>query len=85
MNMEQINAQQIRRFACVVILGLSAISAAKAEDGSYAQRVACTPDAWRLCSDAIPDVDAVKACMVAKKSQLSRACQATFPRRTATR
>jgi hypothetical protein len=36
---------------------------------------ACTPDAMRLCSDAIPDVPKVTACMTAKYSQLSEACR----------
>ena len=42
------------------------------------QEQACTPDAFRLCSAAIPDVGRVTACMVAKKSQLSPACRAQF-------
>jgi hypothetical protein len=42
------------------------------------QEQACTPDAFRLCSAAIPDVGRVTACMVAKKSQLSPACRAHF-------
>jgi len=36
---------------------------------------ACTPDAMRLCSDVIPDVVKVTACMKAKSSQLSPACR----------
>ncbi len=43
--------------------------------GSDAERQACTPDAMRLCSDAIPDVARVTACMKAKSSQLSEACR----------
>lgn len=43
--------------------------------GSDAARQACTPDAMRLCSDVIPDVARVTACMKAKSSQLSEACR----------
>lgn len=43
--------------------------------GSDAARQACTPDAMRLCSDVIPDVAKVTACMKAKYSQLSQPCR----------
>lgn len=43
--------------------------------GSDAERQACTPDAMRLCGDAIPDVTKVTACMKAKYSQLSEPCR----------
>jgi hypothetical protein len=36
---------------------------------------ACTPDAMRLCSEFIPDVPKVTACMHAKRAQLSAACR----------
>jgi len=42
---------------------------------SEAARQACTPDAMRLCSDVIPDVARVTACMRAKSAQLSPACR----------
>jgi hypothetical protein len=43
--------------------------------GSDAVRQACTPDAMRLCSDVIPDVAKVTACMKAKSRQVSEACR----------
>jgi hypothetical protein len=46
--------------------------------GSDAERQACTPDAMRLCADAIPDVVKVTACMKAKYSQLSEPCRAAM-------
>ncbi len=76
---------QISRLAIVVALGVTAAFAARAEEATYAQRVACTPDAFRLCSDHIPDADAVKSCMIANKSKLSSACRATFPKELATK
>ena len=42
------------------------------------EQQACQPDAFRLCSAEIPDVDRVTACMVAKKSQLSPECRRFF-------
>jgi hypothetical protein len=50
------------------------LDAASAQ-GSDAERQACTPDAMRLCSDVIPDVTRVTACMKAKYSQLSEPCR----------
>jgi hypothetical protein len=42
------------------------------------QQQACTPDAMRLCGEFIPNVDAIPACMIQKKSQLSPQCRAFF-------
>jgi hypothetical protein len=42
------------------------------------QQQACTPDAMRLCGEFVPNVDAVTACMVQKKAQLSPQCRAFF-------
>lgn len=42
------------------------------------QQQACTPDAMRLCGDFVPNVDAITACMIQKKAQLSPQCKAFF-------
>ncbi|WP_234683682.1 hypothetical protein [Bradyrhizobium monzae] len=42
------------------------------------QQQACTPDAMSLCGEFVPDVDAITACMIRKKSQLSPQCRAFF-------
>lgn len=42
------------------------------------QRLACAPDAFRLCSDQIPDIRLVRICMRANKANLSPRCRATF-------
>jgi hypothetical protein len=59
-----------------------ALSASLLASAAYAytpeQQQACTPDAFRLCGDAIPDVDRVTACMIARKSQLSPGCRVYF-------
>ena len=45
---------------------------------SQSARQACTPDALRLCSDYIPDVGKITACMRAKSAQLSSPCRAAM-------
>jgi hypothetical protein len=42
------------------------------------EQQACSPDAFRLCGDAIPDVDRVTACMIRKRSELSPGCRVYF-------
>jgi hypothetical protein len=41
---------------------------------------ACTPDALRLCQQAIPDADRVTECLVQNKQNLSPACKNVFSR-----
>ncbi len=41
---------------------------------------ACTPDAMRLCQQAIPDERRVALCLVQNKRQLSPACTTVFNR-----
>jgi hypothetical protein len=76
---------QLARLALVAVLGLAAVGTAKAAEATYAQRLACTPDAFRLCASEMPDSDAVRACMLANKAQLSAGCRATFAKAVASR
>jgi hypothetical protein len=57
--------------AGAVFAGLNGAGA----QGTAQEQQACTPDAMRLCADAIPDVTKVTACMKAKYSQLSEPCR----------
>lgn len=41
---------------------------------------ACTPDAMRLCQNAIPDASRVTLCLIQNKRQLSPACTIVFNR-----
>ena len=41
---------------------------------------ACTPDAFRLCQNAIPDEGRVAQCLAENKRQLSPACKIVFSR-----
>lgn len=72
---------RIVRFVCLLAMLAGVfvyhIDGAAAQ-GSDAERQACTPDAMRLCGDAIPDVAKVTACMKSKFSQLSPPCQAVM-------
>jgi hypothetical protein len=61
--------------AALVLGGISMATARPLAEGSAEARQACTPDAMRLCSEFIPDVAKVKACMLRKRALLSRACQ----------
>ncbi|OKO86133.1 hypothetical protein [Bradyrhizobium sp. AS23.2] len=42
------------------------------------QQQACSPDAMRLCGEFVPNVDAITACMIQKKAQLSPQCRVYF-------
>jgi hypothetical protein len=48
------------------------------QQGTPEQREACTPDAFRLCSDVIPDADKVTACLKTNRNQLSPDCKLVF-------
>lgn len=45
---------------------------------------ACTPDAFRLCQQAIPDASRVTHCLIENRQQLSPACTTVFNRMRAT-
>src|SRR5262249_32290946 len=68
------------RFATIVVLGLLTgampgyLRPAEAETA----REACTHDAFRLCSDAMPDVGRTKACLAKNRRSLSPLCRAAF-------
>ena len=42
------------------------------------EQQACSPDAMRLCGEFVPNVDAITACMIQRKAQLSPQCRAFF-------
>jgi hypothetical protein len=42
------------------------------------EQAACQPDAFRLCGSEIPDIERVKACMIARRAQLSPECKRFF-------
>ena len=46
--------------------------------GTPEQQQACQPDAMRLCSEFVPDVDRITACMIKNRIRLSGPCRAVF-------
>jgi hypothetical protein len=46
--------------------------------GTLEQQMACTPDVFRLCGAAMPDVNRIVACLRQNTPQLSGACRAVF-------
>jgi hypothetical protein len=81
MNMESQNNWMLRPMPlarlCVSLALLSATAspALSVSQGTREQRLACTPDALRLCSAFIPNVDEVTTCLKEKNAELSDACR----------
>jgi hypothetical protein len=80
--MKNIQAGRVR-FATIATLGLSAglllayVRPVSAETPEA--RAACTHDAFRLCSDAMPDVERTKACLIKNRQNLSPLCREAVP------
>lgn len=49
-----------------------------AEEGTFAQRRACEPEVFRLCSEFIPDHAAITNCLQRNKPRLNADCRAVF-------
>ena len=62
----------------VVIALTGAILATPGRAASSDEEAACAPDAFRLCSSEIPDVNRITACMERQKASLSPACRVFF-------
>jgi hypothetical protein len=77
--MKNVQADLVR-FTAAIAFGLLGVTMAAPVRPAAAQtaREACTHDAFRLCSDAIPDVAKTKACLARNHSSLSPACKAAF-------
>ena len=52
--------------------------AAAQSRGTPEQQQACQPDAMRLCSEFVPDVERITACMIKNRIRLSAPCRAVF-------
>jgi hypothetical protein len=67
-----------------IVLGLAVaiggVAPASSQEyrGTWEQQMACTPDVWRLCSDQVPDVSRIVACLRQNTPQLSTNCRAVF-------
>ncbi|TFV71391.1 hypothetical protein E4K64_26395 [Bradyrhizobium frederickii] len=73
-------AERIALGVALAVGGIAAQGAASAQEyrGTMEQQMACTPDVWRLCSDQIPDVNRIVACLQQNTPQLSSGCRAVF-------
>ena len=60
----------------VIVFSAPAPAAAYTQD----EQMACQDDAFRLCGQAIPDEQRVKACLIANMRRLSPACRRVFSR-----
>ena len=58
----------------VTVLMVLPVPASAQHKGSLEDQMACTPDVYRLCSQNIPDEDAITACLAQHKPQLSAGC-----------
>jgi hypothetical protein len=67
-------------FAIAIGGGIAAVAPASSQEyrGTWEQQMACTPDVWRLCSDQVPDVSRIVACLRQNTPQLSNNCRAVF-------
>lgn len=65
-------------FFAAVVLVCSTSVFAQQNQGTADQQGACAPDAFRLCSNYIPDPTNVASCLRQRRSELSGACGAVF-------
>jgi len=86
--MSKTRTNRFTKLQCVLLLtttfGAAVMPTASFALGTEAERAACTPDVFRLCSSEIPNISRIIACMKAKKSSLSPACRLVFDKGTPT-
>jgi len=59
-------------------VSLSALSSTSSFAFSSEAQQMCTGDAFRLCSSEIPNIPAITACMIKKRTSLSTGCRAVM-------
>jgi hypothetical protein len=79
----QLKVGQAAAFSASIVLTIALLVAFSGslraeEEGTAAQRSACTPDVFRLCAWHIPDHDAITKCLQQNKSKLSPKCREVF-------
>lgn len=74
------STQRIVLGLAIAISGAAGSAPASSQEsrGTLEQQMACTPDVWRLCSDQVPDVGRIVACLRQNTPQLSSSCRAVF-------
>jgi hypothetical protein len=61
--------------ASLALLSATVSPAPSFSQGTLAQRMACTPDAIRLCSALVPNADEITTCLKENSAELSDACR----------
>ena len=81
-NMTAYLTRTIRQAGIVLAFAVSfsALSATSSHAFSSEAQQMCTGDAFRLCSDEIPNIPKITACMVKKRASLSTGCRAVMDR-----
>jgi len=64
--------------ALTMSLGATRPASSEEYRGTWGQQMACTPDVMRLCSDQIPDVTRIVACLRENTASLGNSCRAVF-------
>ena len=72
--------QRIVLSLAIAIGGVATAAPALSQEyqGTWEQQMACTPDVMRLCSDQIPDVGRIVACLRQNTALLGQSCRAVF-------
>ena len=72
----------IRQAGIVLAFAVSfaAVSATPSFAFSAEAQQMCTGDAFKLCSDEIPNIPKITACMMKKRASLSTGCRAVMDR-----
>jgi hypothetical protein len=66
------------RLRVSVALLSTTVAPALSMQGTPEQRMACTPDVFRLCSAFIPNADEITICLREKYAELSDVCRIVF-------
>ena len=67
-------------FALAIAASMSAAFSTSSFAFSAEAQSMCSGDAFRLCSSEIPNIPAITACMVSKRSSLSSGCRTVLDR-----
>ena len=64
----------------IMVVAMPGLALASGPTLQDRQQAACYDDVMRLCSEEVPDVDRVTACMKSKRAQVSAPCAAFYPK-----
>jgi hypothetical protein len=62
----------------LALLSATVLPTPSFSQGTLEQRLACTPDVFRLCSAFIPNADEITICLRERYAELSDACRPAF-------